>query len=828
VSSQTTFNVQLSTLNEGTISFQALGYSGTNFTGLIATSTVVHVILDRTAPVVTCPDNIATNTASGQCSRAVTFTASATDARDGTTSVTCSPASGSTFNTGTTTVNCSSTDTVGNTGSCSFTVSVNDNQAPTISCPANITTNIASGATNAVVSFSASATDNCSPITDNCEPASDSAFSLGETTVTCTVTDAANNTANCSFTITVSVVPTEPVATPTFRPDGNVFTTARDVVIACATEGAVIHYTTNGNDPTGSDPVIASGGRVRVERNLTLKARAFKQGMSDSEVASAAYVITDTIVATPVIYPNGGSYTTAVPVTIECPTLGATIHYTTDGADPTEADPVIESGAILIVDASVTLKAKAWRTDWTPSEVRSAEFIMPATLAVEILVNEGRPFATNLTITIDPLGFSHAQVAVSSSPSMSSPTNLPNTGDPFSFALPDLGDVTHHLYLQYLDSNGVPQSAVFHKVVTVDTLPPVVQITGPTTNTVGVGDQAFITLQGIAYDPSPLSPTEPDDERRLKVWINDQPFYDLFGTEISVPRYRVQVGTNTVIVSAQDEAGNQTQAVLTWIVGPSTDTTAPVMSNFNILGDENTANTGVTTLPDVPVFWAQCDVDDSNAVITATVNGGDPIELNAMGSQFGYVIPVQPGTNLVEFIAQDAAGNATTNTCTVIRGTRYRTVLDLPETAGDFAMSGSLLAYFANGEPQVISGYVNAKEDEGLPTETNLVSVAVNGVAATIDWNSLDTNGNVRFTSSSIQAPDPGEYLPLILTVTYAGTNTTYNYPAGVLGPYFITRKETRYQIYPFPGWFSRNLAAVASSCTAHRAIRSCIPLSCR
>ena len=141
---------------------------------------------------------------------------------------------------------------------------------------------------------------------------------------------------------------------------------------------------------------------------------------------------------------------------------------------------------------------------------------------------------------------------------------------------------------------------------------------------------------------------------------------------------------------------------------------------------------------------------------------------------------------------------------TVIRSDRYRAKLNAP-SSGDFVMNGPMIGYFANGEPQTISGYVSAKEDEDLSTETNLVSVTVNGIGATIDWNSVDTNGNVRFTTTNaIPAPDPNTYVPLIVTVTYARSNTTYNYPAGVLGPYFIARKETRYQIYPFPVVFQK------------------------
>jgi alpha-tubulin suppressor-like RCC1 family protein len=82
------------------------------------------------------------------------------------------------------------------------------------------------------------------------------------------------------------------VAKPMFSiPEGTTFAT--QVFIVCGTPGAVIHFTTNGNDPTESDPVIASGATVMVDHSLTLKARAFKAGFTTSVVKSAAYIVVE-------------------------------------------------------------------------------------------------------------------------------------------------------------------------------------------------------------------------------------------------------------------------------------------------------------------------------------------------------------------------------------------------------------------------------------------------------------------------------------------------------------------------------------------------------
>jgi len=91
--------------------------------------------------------------------------------------------------------------------SCSFTVTVNDTQPPVITCPGNITAVTAVAcppASSTTVTFTTpTASDNCPGVTVVCSPPSGSTFAVGTTTVTCTATDATNNTATCSFTVTV-------------------------------------------------------------------------------------------------------------------------------------------------------------------------------------------------------------------------------------------------------------------------------------------------------------------------------------------------------------------------------------------------------------------------------------------------------------------------------------------------------------------------------------------------------------------------------------------------------------------------------------------------
>ena len=129
----------------------------------------------------TCPANITQPNDINQCGAVVTYPAPTTSGTCGT--ITCSPASGSFFPVGTTPVNCTSTGG----GNCSFNVTVQDTQAPSITCPANVTKQNDPGQNGAVVNYPApTVTDNCpAPPAAICTPASGSFFPVGVTTVTC-------------------------------------------------------------------------------------------------------------------------------------------------------------------------------------------------------------------------------------------------------------------------------------------------------------------------------------------------------------------------------------------------------------------------------------------------------------------------------------------------------------------------------------------------------------------------------------------------------------------------------------------------------------------
>jgi len=195
VEADETFSVNLTSGSQGSSSFTKSTGQGTILNDDVAPG-------DTTPPVLSLPSNI-TIEATSASGAVVTFTATANDAIDGSRPVTCTPPSGSTFPLGTTTVNCSASDTHSNTANGSFTVTVRDTTAPTLTLPANITQE-ATGPSGKAVTFTATASDLVDdPVSVVCTPPSGSVFPVGTTTVSCSAHDSHSNTANGSFTVKI-------------------------------------------------------------------------------------------------------------------------------------------------------------------------------------------------------------------------------------------------------------------------------------------------------------------------------------------------------------------------------------------------------------------------------------------------------------------------------------------------------------------------------------------------------------------------------------------------------------------------------------------------
>ena len=175
----------------------------TDGSGNTATCQQTVTVTDTQLPTITCPANVNVTADAGLC------TASGVALGTPVTGDNCSVASITNnavepFALGNTVVTWTVTDGSGNTATCQQTVTVTDTQLPTITCPATVNVTADAGLCTAtgVVLGTPVTGDNCSvfSVTNNAvEP-----YSLGNTTVTWTVTDGSGNTATCQQTVTVA------------------------------------------------------------------------------------------------------------------------------------------------------------------------------------------------------------------------------------------------------------------------------------------------------------------------------------------------------------------------------------------------------------------------------------------------------------------------------------------------------------------------------------------------------------------------------------------------------------------------------------------------
>lgn len=166
------------------------------------------------------------------------------------------------------------------------------------------------------------------------------------------------------------------VTTPVMSPISGTYNTDQSVNISCATGGATIYYTTDGTDPDGGSAIYFGSISVAGHgTSITIKAIAVKSGMIDSSIATEAYTIQYDQVATPVMGPVGGTYSSDQNVSVTCATGGVTIYYTTDGSDP-DIGSAIYSGTISVAGngTSMTIKAIAMKSGMANSAIASEAY----------------------------------------------------------------------------------------------------------------------------------------------------------------------------------------------------------------------------------------------------------------------------------------------------------------------------------------------------------------------------------------------------------------------------------------------------------------------
>jgi phosphatidylethanolamine-binding protein (PEBP) family uncharacterized protein len=297
-------------------------------------------VTDDEKPTITCPANITHTADAGLCSYTVNPGVPTTGDNCGVSGVVGTRSDAllltAPYPVGVTTIHWVVTDIHGNTSSCDQTVTVTDDEKPTITCPGNITHTADAGLCSYTVSVGAPTTgDNCG-VSGVVGTRSDALlltapYPVGVTTIHWVVTDIHGNTSSCDQTVTVT-----DDEKPTITCPGNITHTA---------DAGLCSYTVNPGVPTTGDNCGVSGV-VGTRSDALLLTAPYPVG-----VTTIHWVVTD-------IHGNTNSCDQTVTVTddekptITCPanithTADAGLcSYTVNPGVPTTGDNCGVSGVV--------------------------------------------------------------------------------------------------------------------------------------------------------------------------------------------------------------------------------------------------------------------------------------------------------------------------------------------------------------------------------------------------------------------------------------------------------------------------------------------------
>ncbi|MCA1750385.1 MAG: HYR domain-containing protein, partial [Flavobacteriales bacterium] len=593
-------------------------------------------------------------------------------------------------------------DLSGNMTACSFTVTVNDEEAPELTCPDDIDLVLPDGDCEAVVNFTPpTGTDNCAVAsviqTEGIAPGE--LFAVGTTTVTYEATDDAGNTATCSFEVTL----TENVAPEITCPDD---ITVNNDPGECA---ATVTYTA----PVGTDNCP---GAVTTLTEGPASGAEFPEGtttvtytvtdLSGNE-ASCSFTVT-------VIDAENPVFACPEPITLEandgaCGTEAVfDIPTATDNCDDT-LTPVQVSGPapgdfIAVGNAEAVFEV-------TDAAGNTAECI----ISIEVIDNENPVITCPDDLLIDAEAGDCDAVVVYDIPTATDNCDIDDVvlsaGIESGGTFPS-GETT--VTYTATDVNGNSAECSF-TVTVVGALPPV--ITCPDNITVA-NDQGTCGAV-VTYDP----PSTADGCGDITLELIDGP---ASGSEFPE-------GTTSVTFQATDASGNSAQCTFEVTVNDEEDPVFDCPANVNIPADE--VECGAVYVFDLPDATDNCDAD-LDVVQTAGPASGSLLDL---------------GETIYTFTATDEAGNVAECSYTVeVTDNEAPVFEDCPE---DFTL-------FVGTETCVVEiTYPTPLATDNCSAEVTLTSGPESGEelgpgSYDVVFDALDPSGNTAECSFTVNVAD--------------------------------------------------------------------------
>lgn len=421
---------------------------------------IIVSVNDVVAPVFTAFSNITQTADAGQCSAVVTYAAAAASDNCSAVTITSNFSSGDVFSEGTTTVYDTARDASGNTTIRSFTVTVTDNELPTITCPADLFLSLSPGTCSIdnLALTSPLVSDNCGVLSIvNNAPAS---FLVGSTTVKWFVTDYSGNVDSCSQIVDVSGVPSAPPAPSDVTPVANLtICSGNSTMLSVSGMGTISWY----DAPTGGN-YLASGTNYTT---VSLSTTSTFYAQDSSCLASPRTAITVTVNPTPsVLSSTPASRCDAGTVTLAASASAGTINWydastggNLVGSGSSFTTPVLSSTTSYFVEADDNGCVSSPRTT-VVATINTTPSILSVTPASRC---DAGTVVLNASASAGTINWYDASTA----------GNLVGTG--VSFTTPNISSST--TYYVEATSNGCTTSVRTDVTATVNTTPTVLSST---------------------------------------------------------------------------------------------------------------------------------------------------------------------------------------------------------------------------------------------------------------------------------------------------------------------------------------------------------------
>jgi hypothetical protein len=332
-------------------------------------------------------------------------------------------------------------------------------------------------------------------------------------------------------------------ASPMLAPAGGTYPPPLQVVITTPTAAATVRYTTNGTVPTPSSPVAPPEGVSLAAGTTVLTAMAFRPSWQSSPAVSQTYTVTAGALAAPTVVPGDGTYSVGQMVTMSHPVPGASIRYTTDGAEPTEAS--ILYVAPIPLQVPTTLKARAFRTGFTPSPIVTRTYVLQ--VATPTITPPSGPYteAVWVNMSTTTAGATIRYTTDAEDPTESSSIYVGSRQLPLDTVL------KVRAYKAGWEASAIAVATFIDGPSEYQSSDGVAQLSGAAADGVAaLGSSLTVTLTGAQYDT---------DETQIVIVVNGQPLsanqFFATPTQITISPYSLLNGRNELHLGARDSEG---------------------------------------------------------------------------------------------------------------------------------------------------------------------------------------------------------------------------------------------------------------------------------